>query len=41
MYTTNFAGFGIKSTSVVLAASCLSLLFIGIACHLVGYTANY
>ena len=30
-----------KLWSVVLAASCLSLLFIGIACHLVGYTANY
>jgi len=30
-----------KLWSVVLAASCLSLLWIGIACHMVGFSANY
>ena len=30
-----------KLWSVVLVASCLALLWIGIACQLVGYTANY
>lgn len=30
-----------KSWSVVLAASCLSLLWIGYATHLMGFTANY
>lgn len=30
-----------KLWSVVLAASCLALLWIGIACHLVGFSANY
>ncbi len=30
-----------KLWSLVLAASCLALLWIGIACHLVGFSANY
>ena len=30
-----------KVWSLVLAASCLALLFVGIATHLVGFTANY
>ena len=30
-----------KVWSVVLAAACLSLLFVGVACHLVGFSANY
>lgn len=30
-----------KLWSLVLAASCLALLFVGIATHLVGFTANY
>jgi len=30
-----------KLWSLVLAASCLALLWIGIACHVVGFSANY
>lgn len=30
-----------KAWSVVLAAACLSLLWVGIACHLIGFSANY
>ena len=30
-----------KLWSLVLAASCIALLWIGIACHLVGFSANY
>jgi hypothetical protein len=30
-----------KLWAVVLAASCVSLLGIALACHLAGYTANY
>ncbi len=30
-----------KLWSLVLAASCLALLWIGIACHLIGFSANY
>ena len=30
-----------KLWGLVLAASCVALLFIGIACHVVGFSANY
>jgi CubicO group peptidase (beta-lactamase class C family) len=30
-----------KAWSLVLAAACLALLFIGLSCHLVGFGANY
>src|SRR5688572_17041688 len=30
-----------KAWAVVLAAACVALLFVGIACHLVGFSANY
>jgi CubicO group peptidase (beta-lactamase class C family) len=30
-----------KLWGIVLAAACVSLLFIGIACHVVGFSANY
>jgi hypothetical protein len=30
-----------KLWGVVLAAACVSLLFVGIACHVVGFSANY
>ncbi|MFC5578594.1 serine hydrolase domain-containing protein [Lysobacter niabensis] len=30
-----------KLWGIVLAASCVALLFIGIACHVVGFSANY
>lgn len=30
-----------KLWGIVLAAACLALLFIGIACHLIGFSANY
>jgi hypothetical protein len=30
-----------KAWGLVLAAACLALLWIGIACHVVGFSANY
>jgi hypothetical protein len=30
-----------KAWAIVLAAACVALLFVGIACHLVGFSANY
>ena len=30
-----------KLWGIVLAAACVALLFIGIACHVVGFSANY
>ena len=30
-----------KAWATVLAAACVALLFVGIACHLVGFSANY
>jgi len=30
-----------KLWALVLAAACVSLLFVGIACHVMGFSANY